>query len=149
MRTESAVRKVPARLADWPTRLSAYLDARAQEPFTWGTHDCCLFAAGAIEAITGTHPAPHMVGAYDSALGARDHGIRPSPTDPFGVLGWPAAVGLYEIPVTLAWRGDVVAVRAERSHLALGVMVGDLVAAPGATGLAYLPRGRALAAWRV
>lgn len=41
------------RRADWQHRLAEYLCRAGQEPFAWGTHDCCCFAAGAVEAMTG------------------------------------------------------------------------------------------------
>lgn len=57
----------------WPERLAAYLDRVAGEPSAWGARDgdCVLFAAGGIEAATGAHPCPEMVGAYADEAGAR------------------------------------------------------------------------------
>jgi hypothetical protein len=149
MKAESAIRKIQPRLPDWPTRLSAFLDSRSCEPFAWGVNDHLLFAVAAIEAITGEHPAPHLVGAYDSAVGACVLGIDPTPADRFGVLGWPPTVGLTTIPVALAWRGDVVAVRSDHAHVVLGIVVGEFVAMPGVTAVVHRARGLALAAWRV
>ena len=40
-------------------------------PFEWGKCDCVLWGAAYVEAKTGTHPAPHMVGAYSTKFGAR------------------------------------------------------------------------------
>lgn len=41
------------RLPDWRPRLHRYLREVACLPFVAGHHDCCLFAAGAVEAQTG------------------------------------------------------------------------------------------------
>ena len=42
------------RLDDWPARLHAYIRARHDMPFAWGSQDCCTFAiSGGVEALTG------------------------------------------------------------------------------------------------
>jgi len=46
-----------SRPPDWPERLLAALAAARDRPFRWGEHDCCLFAADLIEAVTGVDPA--------------------------------------------------------------------------------------------
>ena len=58
------------RLADWEPRIAAYLDACADRPFAYGTHDCCLFAAGAIEALTGVDAGAPWRGRYKTEAGA-------------------------------------------------------------------------------
>jgi hypothetical protein len=53
------------RMKHWDTRgLDPFFKARAQKPFVWGEHDCCLFAADAIEAITGFDIADDFRGRY-------------------------------------------------------------------------------------
>lgn len=52
------------RLPDWRPRLAAWLDACARRPYAPGTHDCALFAAGAVEAQTGIDFARAYRGAY-------------------------------------------------------------------------------------
>lgn len=54
------------RLPDWRARLARYLDTCARLPFGPGTHDCALFAAGAVEAQTGIDFARAYRGAYRS-----------------------------------------------------------------------------------
>lgn len=54
------------RLPDWRARLDAYLAACAWRPYAPGRHDCALFAAGAIEAMTGLDFARAYRGAYVS-----------------------------------------------------------------------------------
>lgn len=45
------------RYRDWPQRLSAYLRETSRTPFvsvdSYGERDCALFAAGAVQALTG------------------------------------------------------------------------------------------------
>lgn len=60
----------PSRAPDWEERLSVYLDRVIEEPFKWGSHDCALFAAGAVNAMTGTDPAADLRGTYDDRVTA-------------------------------------------------------------------------------
>lgn len=41
------------RHSDWAKRLREFEESRSATPFAWGTNDCCLFAADAVEAMTG------------------------------------------------------------------------------------------------
>ena len=51
----------------WDTRaFDGFLRANKDKPFTWGVNDCCLFAANAILAITGTDIADDFRGKYSS-----------------------------------------------------------------------------------
>ena len=54
------------RISTWEEALSEYIIAKRHEPFEYGVNDCCLFAAGAVEAITGEDPMPEFRGKYDS-----------------------------------------------------------------------------------
>jgi hypothetical protein len=58
------------RLSDWETKLVSYASGLRHEPFAWGTHDCCTFAAGAVEAMTGVDPMLEYRGKYTTALGS-------------------------------------------------------------------------------
>ncbi len=58
------------RLDDWPTLLADAIKAASGRPFSWGEHDCALFAADVCLAITGHDPLAHVRGAYSSAFGA-------------------------------------------------------------------------------
>lgn len=54
------------RISSWEDALSDYIAAKRHEPFEYGANDCCLFAAGAVEAVTGEDPMPEFRGKYDS-----------------------------------------------------------------------------------
>lgn len=54
------------RISCWEDALSDYMDMKRHEPFEYGVNDCCMFAAGAVEAITGEDPIPEFRGKYDS-----------------------------------------------------------------------------------
>ena len=58
------------KLPDWEPRIAAYLDACATRPFAYGAHDCCLFGAGAIEALTGHDAGKPWRGKYRTEAGA-------------------------------------------------------------------------------
>lgn len=121
---------------DWHDRLATYLDRVSEEPFKWGEHDCALFAASAVQRMTGVDPAEDFRGTYDSYKGAtealREHGsgtLLKTVRDWFGP----------SISVHLAKRGDLVM----RDARTLGVCVGQyswFVAQIGAgVGLIALP----------
>jgi len=60
------------RYPDWPVRLNEYIIAAEKKEFKLGTHDCCIFAAGAIKAITGKDPMPEFRDQYDDWKSAED-----------------------------------------------------------------------------
>lgn len=54
------------RLPDWLPRLANYFDQCWRLPFEYGRHDCALFAAGGVAAMTGFDPALEFRGRYSS-----------------------------------------------------------------------------------
>lgn len=134
------------RAEDWPERLADCLEAARRKPFAWGKHDCVLFAADVVLAITGTDPAAGARGQYHDAAGARRWlGSRTLADALVEVLGDP-------IRPAFAQRGDLVILGMERDRHwpeAAGVCLGERAAAPGDEGLIFLPMSEALLAWRV
>lgn len=130
-----------ARLPDWPLRLAAYVEAARALQFAWAAHDCCTWAAGAVEAITGVRPPLPLYDGQRSAtrLLRAMGGLQVAVMD---VLGTPVAPAL-------ARRGDVVLLEQLPGRHALAVCVGHAWAAPGPHGLAFGPLAEAVAAWRV
>jgi hypothetical protein len=136
-------KRLMKRHASWPEDLARVVDARAQTPFQWGEHDCCLFAADGVAAMTGVDPARELRDTYHDARGAAKllearGGIAAIAT---AALGEPIAT-------LLAQRGDVVLIEAGRG-LSLGVCVGAAVAVPGDGGLVFFALEQAQLAWRV
>lgn len=43
------------RIDNWESKLSDYMESNRDNAFKYGTWDCCIFAAGAVEAITGVN----------------------------------------------------------------------------------------------
>ena len=93
------------RLAGWEQALVDWLAACEREPFVWGQHDCCSFAAGAVKAQTGVdHYAP-FAGGYRTAAGALKALKRQGFEDLHGPFD--AALGERTAPLLLQ-RGDIV-----------------------------------------
>ncbi len=57
-------------IEDWPERMNAVIEEARDKPFAWGEHDCCLFAADVVQAITGKDYAKEYRGKYKTMRGA-------------------------------------------------------------------------------
>lgn len=132
------------RFEDWPRRLAAAIEAARGRPFCWGTHDCALFAAGVVEALTGKDFAAELRGRYTTRaeavalLGARG-GLEAVVTT---ALGSPRAY------TALAQRGDVVMIDTDDGP-ALGICNGATAACAGPEGLQFAPMSLWQKAWEV
>ena len=135
-----------ARREDWPCRLAAALEAARDKPFQWGSHDCGLFAADCVLAMTDVDPAASYRGQYTDEAGARatmlalaSGGLR---------AAWTRALGPAMNNVRMARRGDVALVEIGGVE-ATGVVAGSRVACLSEVGLAMVPAHRIVTAWRV
>lgn len=112
--------EIAPRRTDWRARLVDYLGNQSRARFRPGTVDCGLFAAGAVQAMTGFDPAARWRGKYRTLAA----GFALVQADGFADH---AAVfaGLYpEIPPALAQIGDVVVLPGDAQSVALGVVQG-------------------------
>jgi len=139
----------------WDTRaLHGFLLSRAETPFVWGQHDCALFAADAIEAMTGVDIAADFRGKYSDEAGAK---LTMRSVAHAATLAEAAAYcarkhGLAEWPFPLfARRGDLVVVRNGDGSLIAGIvhLNGRHVVAAGEKGLLRLPCRAIVRAWHV
>lgn len=131
------------RLPDWEQRLGDFVAQRLSQPFAWGVNDCVLFAADAVQAVTGVDPLPDWRGQWDDMTSAMRAIVRAG--------GLEAAVqsrGLQQVPPLFAQRGDVVMHRRDGAD-ALAVCVGGSLAAPSEAGLLFFGLEHGVAAWRV
>lgn len=130
------------RLSNWEARLAAYLEGRAGASLVWGKCDCCLFAAGAVEAMTGQDPMPEFRGKYRSQAGA----FRALRTIGAGDLASTLSAKFEGRPIGHARRGDLV-----MHDGAVGVCIGaDALFMPlEGAGLVRIPRRDWSAAWAV
>jgi hypothetical protein len=136
--------KLPTqRLRDWPERLAALFAAREAAPFEWGVHDCCLFVADAVLAVTGHDPAADLRGTYTTAAEAvrvlGQHG---------GVAGIAIARAGRVVPVALAQPGDVGLSYHDADRPALAVWGGAAWHAAAPVGVVALPPDAVVRAWR-
>lgn len=123
------------RLYNWESRLSAYVASISQRGFAWGEHDCALFAAGGVEAVTGADPARSWRGAYASATG----GLRLLRQAGFGDHVACAAALYPAIPMAVALPGDLAVLPAEDGVGALGIVQGEMIYVLRPDGLGLVP----------
>ncbi|WP_242149632.1 DUF6950 family protein [Sphingomonas sp. BAUL-RG-20F-R05-02] len=134
------------RKPDWDARLAAYLEPLRTRTFEWGAHDCCTFAAGAVEAMTGVDPMPEFRGRYSTAIGS----ARALTRFGKGSLEKTLDAKFEGVSAALAHRGDIL-----MSGGALGICWGAALIAVGVEGqregLVMIERRRwtDARAWRV
>lgn len=129
---------------DWRGRLVAYLGACAGRPFEWGRHDCALFAAGCIEAMTGEDHGGAFRGRYRSFKGGLKALRKAGHADHVAMV----ASLLDEVPVAYAQAGDLAMIETPEGA-ALGVVQGHRIYVLRPEGLASVDLLRAARAWRV
>lgn len=54
----------------WPELMNEYIRGVRHRKFTWGTFDCCMFAANCVLAMTGIDPVAAYRGKYTDAQSA-------------------------------------------------------------------------------
>jgi hypothetical protein len=140
----------------WATRaFHAFLQARAYTPFAWGVHDCALFAADGIEAMTGIDIAADFRGKYSDEAGALEaiKAIAGGETVADAAAWCAAKHGIAELARPLfAQRGDLVVYRdpvTEQLVSGLVHLTGRHIVSAGTEGLRKIPISRVLRAWHV
>lgn len=111
-----------ARTTGWQERLIAYLGTARRTTFAEGRHDCALFAAGAVAAMTGTDLAQGWRGRYQTTAG----GMRVLRRMGFADHVVLVAQHFAEIPVVQALPGDIAVVDGP-DGLALGIVQGEWI----------------------
>lgn len=133
----------------WPETLSTAIAKAHDQPFEWGAHDCALFVADVILAMTGTDVADDFRGKYKTTKGAARimklfaGGGLPEFADKIAVVN-----GFKSCHPNFAQRGDVVEVKTDDGP-ALGICIGERIAAVGPDGMTLWPINKATRAWRV
>jgi hypothetical protein len=130
------------RKENWPSILTEQIKAARLRPFSWGQHDCALFAASVINAMTGSELGKEFIGKYKTAAGAKKI------IDKFGGIEAMANKYFEEVPVYFCQRGDLVMTQ-RNGQLTLGICVGENCAFPGIEKLEYLKLSECTKAWRV
>lgn len=96
------------RFENWPLRLDQAIEAARQRPFAWGTHDCCSFAAGVVQALTGHDAFAQFTASF--GVYTDERGALRALAAADGVAAIATAHLGDPIPVAQARRGDVVMV---------------------------------------
>lgn len=132
-----------ARLPDWQLNFSALCADRMHAPFICGQHDCCLWAADVVQAITGIDPAAQLRGKYNDERSAQRlvAALGGLPAIASAALGWP-------VRAALATVGDVLLITHER-RTTLAICNGSSLLAPGAQGLQAIAMPLNCPAWKV
>lgn len=133
------------RRPDWRTRLVSYLAQAARQPFRPGLHDCALFAAGAVEAITGADYAAPYRGRYSTERGGIRILRRDGSRDHIALA---AAHLRQRAPGERAQPGDLAVIPTDRGP-ALGVVQGPMVYALGPAGMGLTPLDAAAMVYEV
>jgi hypothetical protein len=139
------------RTQNWEMRLDDWLKTRAGLEFTFGANDCCLFAAGAVEAMTGEDLAGKFRGKYRTKHGAQQvlkkyagGGVREL------MVRMAADHGLIEAAPPMLTRGSVALILNDgRESLGIVDLTGMAIVAPGIVGMVRMPIDRAITGWLV
>lgn len=141
------------RHSNWQTLFHAYLTGNPAR-FHYGSHDCCLFVAGAVEAMTGTDIAAAYRGKYSTRKQALQvaSGMFGARTVEGIVEQVAKAHSMPEISPLHASRGDMVLLQPQkgRDHL-LGIvsLTGTRILIAIAKGFGSVPITNAYRAWKV
>jgi hypothetical protein len=128
---------------DWMLRLERLMSERRAMPFAWGSNDCCMWAADAVQAVTGRDPAADLRGTYTTQEAALEV------IEQAGGLRALAAARLgLEVPVVAAQTGDVGLLEQPTGDQALCVCMGGHWQAVAPHGLWAVPTSWVLCAWR-
>lgn len=119
------------RASTWETNLATYIESKRDEPFAYGSNDCCYFCFGAIEAITGQDCMAEFRGKYDTEFGS----LRALKEIGAGDLESTMDTKFPEIAIGLAQRGDIAFFDG-----AIGVIMGSFAWFVADDGLTRVPR---------
>ena len=122
------------RLYNWESRLTAYITAVARDGFVYGRHDCALFAAGAVQAVTGTDPGADFRGRYRTMKGGLKAVRKAGFSDHVAVM----RASCPSIIRSSVMAGDL-AVIGEGVEAALGVVQGEIIYVLRESGLGLVP----------
>lgn len=131
------------RKENWPDILAEQIKAAETRPFSFGEHDCLMFAANVVLAMTGKDVAANLRGDYHDERSAIE-ALRF-----FGTLH-DVAIACFGEPVDpkFAQRGDVVMLLRDGRE-SLAICEGARACAPGAQRLEWARMSEALCAWKV
>ena len=123
------------RYENWDTILARYVTENRDRKFRWGHFDCCLFAAGAVDAMTGSDFTHDLFGAYFDEMAAMKKILRMGCNNVFDCAK--KVTKFPEVNIRAACRGDIVghAKTAMYPLGMLGIVYGHVVMFPSDSGL--------------
>lgn len=129
----------------WRGRLLKVMAEHRRQPFKWGSHDCGIFAADCVKAMTGADFAEPYRGTYDTEEGAKKQLRR---------LGKGSHVHIVEelfkeIAPIEATTGDIAVVDGGEGIQSLGIVNGDTIAVYGIRGIGFVSPASVVRAFRV
>lgn len=127
------------------SHLAATFRAQRNVPTVWGVNDCLCVAAACAQPMIGRDPIAHLHDRYDSEISAKRLMVENGWND----MGDIAASIFPEIPVSQARAGDWVCLDNPDGSDALGVVIGDMIAAKTKESYAQAPLSQARRAFRV
>lgn len=107
----------------WLTNLNSYIDMVSRKPFIYGFHDCALFAAGGVLAMTGVDPAAGWRDSYATLAG----GLKLLRKAGFDNHADFAASLFEEVHPSHSQIGDIAAMPVEDGVFALGIVGGAMI----------------------
>jgi hypothetical protein len=129
----------------WLSDLRSEIESAETRAFAWGDHDCCLFAARCVDAMTGSTMETAWRAEYHDessamALLETEGGLQAAVTNRLGSpIRW-----------THAQRGDLCLMPSPDGMGSLGVCVGaQVVCVAIDRGIHYLPMTSAIACWSI
>jgi hypothetical protein len=128
------------RVAIWEEALSDYISSKRDEPFQYGVNDCCMFAAGAVEAMTGVDPMEEFKGTYSDLRGS----IKALKEIGEGDLETTLDSKFEEVAISHAQRGDLAFF-----DESVGVIMGGFAYFVSDEGLERIPREMWEKCWSV
>ena len=137
------------RYSDWHGRLDKFLIANRTTPFAWGTWDCSLWVASAIEAMTGVDIAADYRGTYSTQTGAAKVCIAACGKPDIASMAEFVAQqnGMKEVPPLMAQRGDMVLTT--QQCMGIVALTGHQVMVIPESGFQLVDLAEIVRAWRV
>lgn len=132
------------RKSDWAELLIAEINKAQKTPFKWGEHDCALFVADVILAMTDVDLAADLRGTYSTYKGS----LKVIKKAGFKTIQDIVDSKLENIEINQSIRGDVICVRTANGP-ALAINAGLTAAAASTYGIESYHRSAWLKAWSI
>ena len=129
---------------NWALAMQGVTRAASDRLHAWGSHDCVIFGADCVLAMTGDDPIEKERGTYSTAMEAARI-IKDAGCDSLGDL---VAQRLPEIQVAHARRGDAVLCEGP-DGVFIAICDGHTAVGPSRHGLVHVPMKQALRAYQV